>query len=85
MKQMIAPNGLKIVGTADVVNVTADVTGWSDAGEPDYDGGSGSEVDWNSQLTRTNANGVMLVVDENGSIWPKNMCELVDEAKDEAE
>lgn len=79
MKQMIAPNGLRIVGTADTVNVTADVTGWSDDGVPDYDGGSGSEVDWNSQLTRTNANGVMLVVDEDGSIWPKDMCKLVDE------
>jgi hypothetical protein len=79
MKQMRAPTGLRIVGTADTVNVTAEVTGWSDAGVPDYSGGSGSVVDWNSQLTRTNANGVMLVVDEDGGLWPVNMCTLVDE------
>lgn len=82
MKQMIAPNGLRIVGTADIVNVTADVPGWSDDGAPDYDGGSGSEVDWNSQLTRTIKGGdgkeSMMVVDEDGEFHAASDCKLVD-------
>lgn len=77
MKQMFAPTGQRIIGTADVVNATAEVKAWSNDGVPEYAGGS--VVDWDSQLTRTNANGVMLVVDEDGQIWPKNMCKLVDE------
>lgn len=74
MKQLYSPNGKLVIGTADTVNATANVSGWSDTGEPIYAGGS--DVDWDSQLTRTNAKGDMLVIDEDGDTWPKAMCEL---------
>jgi hypothetical protein len=47
----------------------------------------GSEVDWDSQQTRTIEGGdgktTEVVVDEHGEEWPKSDCELRDEADEE--
>lgn len=81
MKQMIAPNGRRIVGTSEVVNAVAEVKGWSNDGVPDYAGGS--VVDWDSQLTRTawgsRGQATILVVDEDGEFHAASDCKLVDE------
>jgi hypothetical protein len=80
MKQLYAPNGKKITGTADTVKAVAGVEGWEEDGEPIYAGGS--EVDWDSQETRetfSNGERTMVVVDEDGEEWPKCECEVRDE------
>jgi hypothetical protein len=76
MKQLRAPNGLRITGTAEVINGQAIVNGWSNTGEPIYAGNT--EVDWNSQLTRHDPTGTRLVIDEDGEEWPQAACTLVE-------
>jgi hypothetical protein len=82
MKQMIAPNGRKIVGTFDKIPGVAGVQGWTvDANgklEPEYDG-TGTEVWWDDQYTETNEAGVLWVVDENNEQHLVTDCKLVDE------
>jgi len=77
MKQFYAPNGLKIIGTADTVKAVANISGWEENGEPIYAGGS--DVDWDSQTNRTtfvNGEETAIVVDEDGEEWPKAECVL---------
>lgn len=77
MKQLKAPNGKRIIGTAEIVNATAITAGFSDKGDPVYAGGS--EVDWDSQFTRIHSDGSILVVDEDGEFHSLASCTLADE------
>jgi hypothetical protein len=78
MKQMIAPNGLRIVGTAEMLPGVAHTSGFSDKGDPIYSGGT--EVDWDGQATqRTKTNDAIVVVDEDGNEHSAGDCNLVDE------
>jgi hypothetical protein len=77
MKQLYSPTDKLIVGTADTVNAVANTTGWSDCGDPIFQGGS--DVDWDSQVTRTlpvDGAETRIVVDEDGDEWPQTECTL---------
>jgi hypothetical protein len=77
MKQLYAPNDKLIVGTAETVRAVANTTGWSECGDPIYQGGS--NVDWDSQSTRTLlvlGAETRIVVDEDGDEWPQTECTL---------
>lgn len=84
MKQLYAPNGLKIVGTADTVKAVAQISGWEEDGEPIFAGGS--DVNWDSQVTRTTfveGKETQIVVDEDGEEWPRSECTVRDEEEGE--
>lgn len=81
MKQMIAPDGAKIVGTKEHVPGCAHVKGFSNKGEPDYAGSS--DMWWDDSTTQYHenqeGNESMIVVDENGEEHVASDCTLVDE------
>ena len=77
MKQYRAPNGQRIIGTADLVMATAIIKGFDDTGDVVHMGES--EVDWDSQKTRTR-NGKPLYVCENGEEWTLDQCVSEDDA-----
>jgi hypothetical protein len=75
MKQLYAPNGVRIAGTKEMIPGTALVTGWSDMRDPIY--GGGTEVDWDGQTTqRTRSNDAIVVVDEDGNEHSAGDCTL---------
>jgi hypothetical protein len=76
MKQLFAPNGKRIVGTADTVRAVANISHWDEGGNPVF---VGSSVDWDSQETRetfSNGERTRVVVDEDGEEWPQAECEM---------
>jgi hypothetical protein len=80
MKQLFTPNGKRIIGTAETLKGVANVTGFTDTGAPIFQGST--TVDWDSQLTRCNARGQEIMVDEDGDEWPKDVCKLVEDTAD---
>ncbi|MDR5839343.1 hypothetical protein [Caballeronia sp. LZ034LL] len=74
MKQLYAPNGKLILGTYDKVPCCCNTSGWSDLGDPIFSGGS--DMYWDDSTTQLTPEGEMLVVDEDGDIWAKNLCTL---------
>ncbi|CAG9228582.1 hypothetical protein [Burkholderia vietnamiensis] len=79
MKQLFAPNGLRIIGTEELIPGVAVVTGWKDNGEPIHAGHT--DVDWDGQRTVTDENDIMMCVDENGTPHPFTACELREEGE----
>jgi hypothetical protein len=77
MKQLYAPNGLKITGTKESVPCVAAISGWDEQGEPVYAGGS--DMQWDYQHLVTDENDELIVVDEDGGEWPKSECEAREE------
>ncbi len=72
--EAFAPNGLKIIGTYDVLYAVANTNSFkrSSAGtvEPEYEGES--EILWNSQSTDRDENNMALYVDSSGNVWPED-------------
>jgi hypothetical protein len=79
--KLITPKGTTIVGTADSVLATAIITGprRNEAGEIEFDYVGESDVDWNTQETRTDANGETLYTDDRGEDWPESSLKLVED------
>ncbi|MGN6819441.1 MAG: hypothetical protein ACTHJR_12295 [Sphingomonas sp.] len=77
MGQLTAPNGKRIIGTSDVIRVTANVTDWTKDLKPTFFGGS--DIYWDTQKTRTTKSGNLIVVDEDGGEHPINQCTYSDE------
>jgi hypothetical protein len=83
MKQLFAPNGKRIVGTADTVKAVANISHWDESGAPVF---VGSSVDWDSQETRetfSNGERTPVVVDEDGQEWPQSECEMREQGEDD--
>jgi hypothetical protein len=72
MRQLVSPDGCRIVGTAEIIFGVALILGADEPGEGrarftlHYQGGT--EVDWDSQTTRTEQR-ERLFVDEDGMTW----------------
>jgi hypothetical protein len=75
IRQLYAPNGSVIIGTAELIEGTARIDGALPPGagrtrfELQYSGGT--DVDWDSQTTRLRER-KRLFVDEDGSLWPED-------------
>lgn len=78
MKQLYTKAGLRIVGTKEVINATALVSGFDDHGQPIYAGST--DVDWDSQLSATDDKGNYILIDEDGEEHSPDECELREEA-----
>lgn len=76
MGNLYAPNGVLIVGTADVILATATITlGSVKKTETGFNlEWQGSDVHWDSQETRTK-NGRLIYVDDDGAEWPEDQLE----------
>ena len=84
----IAPNGKKIIGTADIVECTALIVPGTfsmneETGDFDFDYEGNSDIDLNSQRPRM-FDLQRAFVDEDGQIWVESLITLVEETPDEA-
>ncbi|KVQ35823.1 hypothetical protein WK03_35755 [Burkholderia cepacia] len=79
MKQLFAPNGLRIVGTEELVPGIAVVNGWEANGAPIYAGHT--DLNWDGQRTVTDDNDLMMCIDENGTPHSFASCTLRDEVE----
>ena len=74
--QYRAPNGLLIVGSADIVSCTANLQGFhvDDNGtlEPSWSGDT--TIHWDSQYTKCDNGGQHWYVDEEGNEWTLDQC-----------
>jgi hypothetical protein len=86
MLQAYSQKGIEIIGTAETVAATALVVGWtkdSDGSmQPEYSGST--DVDWNAQVTDTDADGSIMLVDEDGNVWPASQCVFREESAADA-
>jgi hypothetical protein len=85
MKQLYAPNGLKVIGTADVLPAIALIDGFEDDGSPIYAGTT--KVDWDNQrpIQAEDVQGgdTIMVADEGGNHWKQSECKVVDEEEED--
>ncbi len=86
MKLLFAPNGSRIVGTAEELLATSpiNVIGRNADGSIEYDHDSDEEstVYWSCSETRTDKNGETLFTDELGIDWPESKLDLREIAED---
>jgi hypothetical protein len=66
-----APNGKRIVGTADTIPGTAKIAPDSFTEDGDFDHTGNTDVHWNGQQTEMD-DGEPLFVDEEGVVWKKS-------------
>lgn len=78
MKQLYTKNGVRIIGTKEVINAVAIVSGFDDHGQPIYAGGT--DIDWDSQLSATDDKGNYVLICEDGEEHSPDDCELREEA-----
>jgi hypothetical protein len=80
--QLFAPNGLRIVGTRQVVDVIAIAHSFEEncVGSREVNYAGESDVDWNSQRDVFTERGTIKVVDEQGFEWGINQCKFVADA-----
>lgn len=76
MKQLYAPNGELIAGTLETISGRANVSGWSEQGDPIYAGNT--EVFWDDQQT-VERDGQLVCLTESGDEFPFDQCTLRDE------
>ncbi|THK33458.1 hypothetical protein EHS39_36220 [Ensifer sp. MPMI2T] len=75
-----SPNGSPIVGTAEKILATANITGINPDGTPNYEGGS--DIHWDTQKALVR-DGKILFVDEDGDEWTFDQLVLVEEDSEE--
>ena len=84
--QAYSPKGTEIISTAETIAATALVVGWtkdSDGNmQAEYSGST--DVDWNAQVTDTDANGSTMLLDEDGNVWPASQCVFWEESEADA-
>jgi hypothetical protein len=80
--QLFSPKGLRIVGTAEVIQAVAIVDSFEkrDNGTLYLNYAGETDVNWNSQKTKTNQRGSKMVVDEGGFKWSEKECRFVADA-----
>jgi hypothetical protein len=84
-KVLVAPNGRRIIGTADALEATAyigDVT-QKDDGTFDFDYVGESKVHWDAQDTKVNESGQRLFVDQDYEEWPEDQLKVIEGGEDE--
>jgi hypothetical protein len=82
--QLVAPNGLVIVGTLERIVGRSNTLGFTRAAdgslEPEYTGYT--EVFWNDQETAHTRTGEIIVLDSDGNEWPISACQVDEEDGD---
>lgn len=82
MARYRSPNGSEIVGTAEQVLATANVSGIDPhTGEPEYAGDT--EIHWDTQVTLTRDRKI-LFVDDNGDEWTFDQLTMIEGSDDES-
>ncbi|MDR8876584.1 hypothetical protein [Burkholderia multivorans] len=76
MKQLYTKDGVRIIGTKEIINGTALVSGFDGHGQPIYAGGT--DIDWDSQLSATDDKGKYVLICEDGEEHSPDDCELRD-------
>jgi hypothetical protein len=76
MKQLYTKAGVRIIGTKEIINATAIVTGFDEYRQPIYAGGT--DIDWDSQLSATDDKGNYVLICEDGEEHSPDDCELRD-------
>lgn len=79
--KLIAPNGEEIVGTYDLVPGVAQIGSDIRRGEDGrfvFNYAGGTQMFWDDQVTKSNADGQRLFMDDGGGVWPESQLKLVD-------
>ncbi|WP_175787500.1 hypothetical protein [Burkholderia anthina] len=76
MKQLYTKDGVRIIGTKEIVNAVSLVSGFDDHGQPIYAGGT--DIDWGSQLSATHDKGGYVLICEDGEEHAAVDCMLRD-------
>lgn len=83
IKSYLSPKGHRIIGTLETAEARADINGIdSETGLPEFTGES--ETFWDSQETKTNDEGKIIFLCEDGEEWTFDQL-VVDEKEDEDE